>query len=214
MCCRRNVPPYTVCIRNINGCNSGGGSGAWAHIRGLLAQPFRFWVNIVGVRHCKTSWETLRKRFEKILGLSLQVEGEGTVWNFLEAKLILKPGGEGLDMRLKDRTSEWDPMRAVRRYPDAHSPNPRSVLRSLIPGLIYKCIQYAFDANHARANLRALGRDLAVKGYPQSWWVGLAKTPLRVQRLSLRPPCWAIGENDRFLPCLLAATLAPMSRFD
>ena len=88
------------------------------------------------------------------------------MWNSLEAKLMLKPGGGGLDIRLKDRTTEWGPLRVVRRYPDTHSPNARSVLHSLIPGLIFKCIQYAFDATHARANLWAVGRDLAVKGYP------------------------------------------------
>ena len=169
-----------------------GGSGAWAHIPGLLAQLFRFCDNIVSVCHCKMSLVTLRKRFEKILGLSLQVEGEGTVWNFFEAKLMLKPRGEGLGIGLKDHRTEWDPLRAVRRYPDAHSPNTRSVLRSLVPGLMYKCMLYAFDAEQAQANLRALGRDLAVKGYPQSWWVGSGKTalPLRIQRLSLRAPCW------------------------
>ena len=191
-----------------------GGSRAWARIPGLLAQPFRFRDNIVGVRQCKVSVEALQKRFEKILGLQLQIEGEGQVWTSLEAKLMLRPEGQGLDIGLKDRTGDCDPMRAVRRYPDVLSPNARPVLRSLVPGLIYKSLQYAFDANQARQNLRAVGRDLAVKGYPQSWWLGAAKAALRVQRISLRAPSWAITENHGFLPCLLAATAAPLSRSD
>ena len=110
-------------------------------------------------------------------------------------------------------------MRVIRRYPDVLSPNARPVLRSLIPGLIYKSLQYAFSVHQARENLRAVGRDLAVKGYPQSWWLGAAKSALRVQRLSLRAPGWAITENHGQLtmdngPCLLAATAAPLSRSD
>ena len=186
-----------------------GGSGAWAKIPGLLVQPFRFRDNIVGVRHCKTSLDTLQRHFERLLGLQLQIEGEGTNWTSLEAKLVLEPEGRGLTIGLKDRAQEWDPMRGVRRYPDAHSPNARPVLRSLVPGLIYKCIHYAFSRPQAKENLRAVGRDLAMKGYPQSWWVGAAKTALRVQRLSLRAPEWAVGETHDFLSCLMAAAVAP-----
>ena len=105
-------------------------------------------------------------------------------------------------------------MRVVRRYPDVLSPNARLVLRSLVPGLIYKSLQYAFTAHQARQNLRAVGRDLAAKGYPLSWWLGAAKAALRVQRISLRAPSWAITENHGFLPCLLAAMAAPLSRSD
>ena len=105
-----------------------GGSGAWAKIPGLLVQPFRFRDNIVGVRHCKTSLDTLQRHFERLLGLQLQIEGEGTRWTSLEAKLVLEPEGRGLTIGPKDRAQEWDPMRGVRRYPDAHSPNARPAL--------------------------------------------------------------------------------------
>ena len=91
-----------------------GGSGAWARISGLLAVPFRFRDNIVGVRQCKTSLETVKKRFEKILCLQLHIEGEGQVWTSLEAKLMLHPEGQGLDIGLKERTTGCDPMRVVR----------------------------------------------------------------------------------------------------
>ena len=46
----------------------------------------------MGVRQCKVSLETLKKRFEKILSLQLQIEGEGQVWTSLEAKLMLHCG--------------------------------------------------------------------------------------------------------------------------
>ena len=113
---------------------------------------------------------------------------------------------------MKDRTAKWDAMRMVRRYLDVLSPDARSVLRSLVPGLIYQNPQCAFSAHQARENLRAVGRDLAVKGYPHSWRLGAAKSALPVQRLSLRARCWAITENRSFLPCLMATTVAPLSR--
>ena len=160
------------------------------------------------------SLETLKKRFQKILGLQLQIEGEGQVWTSLGAKLMLHPEGQGLEIGLKDRAADCGPMRVLRRYADVLSPNARPVLRSLVPGLIFKSLQYAFTADQARQNLRALGSDLVVKGYPQSWWLGTAKAALRVQRIFLRAPSWAIRENHGFLPCLLAAIAAPLSRSD
>ena len=128
---------------------------------------------------------------------------------FFEALRVLFLSPRGLAIALKDRTTDSDPMRTVRRYPE-HSPNAHRVLRLMVIGLMYKCIQYAFSATHAWENLRPVGKDLQAKGYPQSWWLGAAKTALRVQRLSLRAPAWAITETHGFLPCLLAAMAAPI----
>ena len=80
-----------------------------------------------------------------------------------------------------------------------HLPNIRCVLRSFIPDLIYKCIQFAFSASQAKENLRTVGRDLAAKGCPQSWWLGAAKTALCVQHVSLRADDRAIMETYDFL---------------
>ena len=72
---------------------------------------------------------------------------------------MLHPEGQGVDIGLNDRAAECDPMHVVRQYPDVLSPNARSVLKSLIPGLIYKSLQYAFSAHQARENLRAVGSE-------------------------------------------------------
>ena len=73
---------------------------------------------------------------------------------------------------------------------------------------MYKCIQYAFSASHAKENLRVVGRVVAGKGYLKSWWLGAAK----MAPLSLRACAWAIEETHGLISCLLATMVAPWSR--
>ena len=88
----------------------------------------------------------VQKIFQKIYGLKLQEEGEGQQLQTLEAVLQLHQTNRALEMGLKDKISfqeHPDPRRRFVRYPNAHSPNTKTVLQSLIPALAMKCILYA-----------------------------------------------------------------------
>ena len=142
--------------------------------------------------------EALRRRFEDILGLDLQVEGFGLDWVSLEAHMSFHPHTAQIGMRLKDklglRTTPTPllaqtspaapaillppppipPHKRIVRFPNAHSPNVRSVLASLVPSLVRKSILYAFCAADAASNLSLMVCEMKLKGYQQSWWRPLA----------------------------------------
>ena len=61
---------------------------AYGHM-GLTLSPFRYVDNIMGVRHGRTSLKTIQKFFQKLLGVQLQIEGEGQRWTSLNAALSL-----------------------------------------------------------------------------------------------------------------------------
>ena len=48
-------------------------------------------------------------------------------------------------MTLKNKLAQYqgDQRRALIRYPDWYAPNAKAVLRSLIPGLVQKCLRGA-----------------------------------------------------------------------
>ena len=61
-------------------------------------------------------------------------------------------------------TAEWE------KWVDAHSPNARMVLRSLLPSLLYKSLLYALNKRDVISNMRSLLWGLGVKRYPDQWW--------------------------------------------
>ena len=61
-------------------------------------------------------------------------------------------------------TAEWE------NWVDAHSPNARMVLRSLLPSLLYKSLLYALNKRDVISNMRSLLWGLGVKKYPDQWW--------------------------------------------
>ena len=61
-------------------------------------------------------------------------------------------------------TAEWE------NWVDAHSPNARMVLRSLLPSLLYKSLLYALNKRDVVPNMRSLLWGLGVKRYPDQWW--------------------------------------------
>ena len=172
----------------------------------IWTRPFRYRDNIVGVRAGNKSLEGIKKYCEKLLGLQLQVGGEGREWVSFEAVLFFLPNSGEIRMRMKEKVKhnnlEIPPHRAVVRFPDAHSPNAPSVLNSLVPALVYKCINYSFSEAEAALNLEAMGLELRKKGYPDNWWFGKAKRVLSAPSFARWAPTWAQGTRKYLVSCL------------
>ena len=173
--------------------------------------------------------EALRRRFEDMLGLDLQVEGFGP--DSLEEHMSFHPHTAQIGMRLKDKLSlrttpthlpaqtldaaptvplpppPIPPHKRIVRFPYAHSPNVRSVLASLtlVPSLVRKSILYAFCAADAASNLSMMACEMKLKGYQQSWWRPLAKTVLNAPHFGGWAPSWAVLAKRSLTACLCAS---------
>ena len=136
----------------------------------LHARPYRFRDNMVGVRSGKSTIESVRLYFQKVLGVELQVEGEGFEWTNLEACMRVQAGKIHLYMK-KKMTWDTPAHKRLLRFPDSQSPNARTVLQSLVPALCQKGLFYASHIEGAMENLRYIIYELDMKGYPSNWWV-------------------------------------------
>ena len=125
---------------------------------------------MVGVRSGKSSIESVRKYFQHVLGVELQVEGEGQEWTNLEACMRLYDSQIHLFMKQK---MAWDipEHKRLLRFPDVSSPNARIVVRSLTPALCQKALFYASDVQGVLYNLQHIIYELQCKRYPTSWWL-------------------------------------------
>ena len=132
----------------------------------LHSRSYRFKDNMAGVRSGKSSVESVRKYFQRVLGVELQVEGEGREWTNLQACMRLYDGRIHLFVKQK---MAWDVPEHKRllRFFDVSSPNASIVLRSLAPALCQKALFYAFDVQ----GVLHIIYELQCKQYPTSWWL-------------------------------------------
>ena len=93
----------------------------------LHCRPYRFRDNMVGIRSGKSSIQSVCQYFQRVLGVELQVEGEGKTWTNLECMSV---HNSQIDLRLKTKMT-WDvpEHRRLLRFPDCCSPNARAVLQ-------------------------------------------------------------------------------------
>ena len=94
------------------------------------------------------------------------------------------------------------PHKRIVRCPDPTSPNVTSVLRPLVPALMYKCIWYAFHPEDARTNLVDVREELDAKGDPRTWWVNTAKRALNSPQLASQVE-WLVSAKEQLVPYLL-----------
>ena len=115
-----------------------------------------------------------------LYNIPLKWEPHGSVTTWGEASMLLDQHmgffkhsfglqRKGVVQKLSDWvtgtvTAEWE------NWVDAHSPNARMVLRSLLPSLLYKSVLYALNKRDVVSNMRSLLWGLGVKRYPDQWW--------------------------------------------
>ena len=136
----------------------------------LHRRPYRFRNNMVGIRSGRSSIESVRLYFERVLDVELQVEGEGREWTDLEACMRLFDKQMHLYMKQK---MQWDVPEYKRLlcFLDVCSPNARTVLRSLATALCQKALFYASDVPGAAENLHHVMYEFSYKGYPTARWL-------------------------------------------
>jgi hypothetical protein len=135
----------------------------------LPLDPYRFRDNIVGLLNGRVKLARVRKWFEWIYGVELQIEGEGQVLPSLEAELSLVGGRVGLRLKRKVDINDLSERRIV-RFPDATSVNAKEALRSIVVGLGLKCVWYSMSPDDVAYNITSTINELSCKGYPNSWW--------------------------------------------
>ena len=108
----------------------------------------------------------------------LQMEGEGDTLPRLEARLSLCKETGMMGLRLKRRAEgPTDEYRSMIRYVDWYK--AKTVLKSLVPALVGKCVYYAMSQTDTAVNVRGVMRELLRKGYPDAWWVPMLRYGLR-----------------------------------
>ena len=153
---------------------------AWMHPRSVPLFPFRFRDNIVGVAWGGVQLSAIHRYFSEVYGLELQMEGQGDALPSLEARLSLCSKTGTMGLRLKRRAEgPTDEYRSIIRYVDWYSTNAKTVLKSLVPALVGKCIYYAMSQTDVAVNVRGLMRELLRKGYPDAWWMPMLRYGLR-----------------------------------
>ena len=65
------------------------------------------------------------------------------------------------------------PHQFLMRYPDAHTPKAKGTIKSLVPTLAKNSGYYRDTRADAQSNVHLVTTDLAIKGYPNSWWTPL-----------------------------------------
>ena len=126
----------------------------------------------------------IEKISEVLYSIPLKWEPHGQVTTWGEASMILHVQPQAMQHGAKQRfrvqrkgvvqklsevvsgemTAEWE------QWVDAHSPNARSVLRSLFPALLCKSLLYALTRHNVVVNLRSLLWGCGVRRYPHQWW--------------------------------------------
>ena len=85
-----------------------------------------------------------------------------------------------MGLRLKRRAEgSTDEYRSIIWYVDWYSTNAKTVLKSLVPALVGKCVYYAMSQTDIAVNVRGVMRELLRKGYPDAWWVPMLRYGLR-----------------------------------
>ena len=75
----------------------------------LTMPPPGYADNILGVHHGRTPLKTIQKFFEKLLGIQLQIEGEGTQWTSLNATLSFSQATSQISVAMKHKLSVNEP---------------------------------------------------------------------------------------------------------
>ena len=98
----------------------------------------------------------------------------------LEAVLHVQPLSGHVDISMKNKMDGQGltPGQRLIRYPDAYSPNACATLKSLVPALAKKCVQYASTADLFIQNATVVHQELTAKGYPRARWENKLKTVL------------------------------------
>ena len=126
---------------------------AYVHV-GLTLSPFRYVDKIMGVRHGCTSLKKIQQLFQKLLGVQLQIEGEGQRWTSLNATLSFSPDTGLISVAMKNCLSLQEPAhKRVVGYLHVHSPNATKVLESITPLLVLDSYHCATNIAEADANL-------------------------------------------------------------
>ena len=136
----------------------------------LHARPYRFRDNMVGVWSKKSTIESVRLYFKTVLGVELQVEGQGFERTNLEACMRVQAGRIHFCMK-KKMTWDTPAHKRLLRFQKVQSPNARKVLQSLVPALCQKGLFYTSHIEEAMENFRYIIYELGMKGYPPNWWV-------------------------------------------
>ena len=125
---------------------------------------------MVGIRSGRSSIESLRLYFQRVLDVELEVEGEGREWTNLEACMRLFDTQRHFYMKQK---MQWDAAeyKHLLCFLGVCSPNARTVLRSLAPALCQKALFYASYVPGAAENLDRVMYEFSYKGYPTAWWL-------------------------------------------
>ena len=137
-----------------------------------------------------TPIDLLQTTFEGIYNLDLQWEGGGDHWITLQGDMTMEPQDPAhhpprVRLRLADKSLKHTaPHQFLMRYPDAHAPKAKGTLKSLVPTLAKNSGYYRDTKADARSNVKLVTTDLAVKGYPNSWWTPLLHKSLRKWGLS------------------------------
>ena len=130
---------------------------------------------------------TILSHFQALYDLRLQIEGEGRHLDTLEASLTVDElGFINIAYKKQGQNLKEDPRRALVRYIDRHSPNARSMLLSVVPSLVKKCVYYASNISSIQENILYTLKELVAKDYPRSWWVGRFNNSLRREGYTYR----------------------------
>ena len=149
------------------------------------AFPFRFRDNMVGAAIGEVPIEALQSLYTKLYDLKLQQEGWGEALTTLESHLHIDRSTGRVQVALKNKLVQnaGDQRRALVRYPDWYAPNAKSVLHSLVPALVQKCVYYSTSLDIMRLNIEGTLRELTRKGYPGMWWKPAFKRTMRQQKV-------------------------------
>ena len=136
--------------------------------------PYRYRDNIVGILISVPGYtiDNIKKLYQDLYALTLQVEAVGHVLTTLESVVTLQPGTHSISLHWKHANPPMPhPRQSVIRFIDACSVNCRSVLQGMIPSMVGKCLFYAHDRQASHVNCVHLIHELQACDYPQQWWM-------------------------------------------
>ena len=141
--------------------------------RSIPIHPYRYMDNLVGAVQgrvgMKRVHEPLKRAFEKLYHLDLQIESEGLVLPSLSAVLSIDPVSCTVHLCMKPKVLWETPVhKRVRRYPDVQSVGCRISVRSIATQQGIDITWYSHHLTHVHSN--TLMKELLSKKYPVSWW--------------------------------------------
>ena len=174
------------------------------------AFPFRFRDNLVGAAVGQVPIAALQALYTRLYGLTLQEEGWGPDLTTLESNLHMNACTGQVTVSLKNKLRQYhgDQRLALIRYPDWYAPNAKAVLRSLVPGLVQKCLFYASSPGIQAQNVQQTLQELYSKGYPGKWWKPAFNRTLRrhgapreLVRAAQQSPFWRHSTGGKTPGC-------------